>query len=99
MPNRGIVSRLSPAARARLQVVCTRKTYGSGQLIHQRGDKRAGVDFIISGMVRLGAVGRSGFALGDVGTAAIDRSGGRNGDDFVAHGGVSVEAQKKVATF
>jgi hypothetical protein len=24
--------------------------------------------------------------LGDVGTAAIDRSGGRNGDDFVAHG-------------
>lgn len=63
MPNRGIISRLSPAARARLQVVCTRKTYGSGQLIHQRGDKRAGVDFIISGMVRLGAVGRSGQVI------------------------------------
>jgi len=32
-------------------------------LIHQRGDKRAGVDFIISGMVRLGAVGRSGQVI------------------------------------
>jgi hypothetical protein len=24
--------------------------------------------------------------LGDVGTSAVDGSGGRNGDDFVAHG-------------
>lgn len=63
MPNRGIVSRLSPAAKSKLRVVCTRETYVSGQLIHQRGDKRAGVDFIISGMVRLGAVGRSGQVI------------------------------------
>lgn len=63
MPNRGIVSRLSPAAKSKLRAVCTRKTYVSGQLIHQRGDKRAGVDFIVSGMVRLGAVGRSGQVI------------------------------------
>ena len=63
MPNRGIVSRLSPAAKSKLRSVCTRKTYASGQLIHQRGDKRAGVDFIVSGMVRLGAVGRSGQVI------------------------------------
>lgn len=63
MPNRGIISRLSPSAKSKLRAVCTRKTYVSGQLIHQRGDKRAGVDFIISGMVRLGAVGRSGQVI------------------------------------
>lgn len=62
-PERGILSRLSPKARSRLQAVATRKTYVHGQLIHQRGDRRAGVDFIISGLVRLGAVGRSGQVI------------------------------------
>lgn len=62
-PDRGIVSRLSPTVRARLCAVATRKSYAHGQLIHQRGDKRAGVDFIVSGMVRLGTVGRSGQVI------------------------------------
>ncbi len=62
-PDRGILSRLSPEGRSRLQTVCTRKTYAHGQLIHQRGDKRSGVEFIVSGMVRLGAVGRSGQVI------------------------------------
>ena len=75
MPNRGILSRLSPAARSRLQVVCTRKSYASDQLIHQRGDQRAGVDFIVSGMVRLGAVGRSGQVISAMLLSAGDMFG------------------------
>ena len=51
--------------------------------------------FIAHGVVHR-PVGGAGFALGDVGAAAVD---GGDRDDFVAHGGVSVEAQKKVATF
>ena len=49
--------------RTRLSAVATRKTYAPGQLIHQRGDKRAGVEFIVSGMVRMGAVGKSGQVI------------------------------------
>ena len=75
LPDRGILSRLSPAARSRLQAVCTRKSYSSGQLIHQRGDKRAGVDFVISGMVRLGAVGRSGQVISSFMLSAGDMFG------------------------
>lgn len=63
MPDRGLLSRLSPDARRRLNSVATRKTYANGQLIHQRGDKRAGVDFIVSGMVRMGAMGKSGHVI------------------------------------
>ena len=44
-------------------------------MIHQRGDKRAGVDFIISGMVRLGAVGRSGQVISAVMLSAGDMFG------------------------
>lgn len=62
-PERGLLSRLSPDARRRLNSVATRKTYANGQLIHQRGDKRAGVDFIVSGMVRMGAMGKSGHVI------------------------------------
>lgn len=62
-PERGILSRLAHDARKHLHAVATRKSYTSGQLIHQRGDKRAGVDFIISGMVRMGAMGKSGHVI------------------------------------
>lgn len=62
-PERGILSRLADDARRHLHAVATRKSYVSGQLIHQRGDKRAGVDFIISGMVRMGAMGKSGHVI------------------------------------
>lgn len=62
-PERGILSRLADDARRHLHAVATRKSYASGQLIHQRGDKRAGVDFIISGMVRMGAMGKSGHVI------------------------------------
>lgn len=62
-PERGILSRIAPDARKRLTALSTRKTYASGQLIHQRGDKRAGVDFIMSGMVRMGAMGKSGHVI------------------------------------
>jgi hypothetical protein len=51
--------------------------------------------FIAHGVVHR-AVRGAGFALGDVGAAAVD---GGDRDDFVAHGGVSIDAQKKVATF
>lgn len=63
VPDRGILSRLAEDARRRLHAVATRKSYAHGQLIHQRGDKRAGVDFIISGMVRMGAMGKSGHVI------------------------------------
>lgn len=62
-PERGILSRLDPAARMRLRAIATRKTYSNGQLIHQRGDRRAGVDFIISGMVRMAIVGKTGHVI------------------------------------
>lgn len=63
VPDRGILSRLAEDARRQLHAVATRKSYSHGQLIHQRGDKRAGVDFIISGMVRMGAMGKSGHVI------------------------------------
>lgn len=62
-PERGILSRLAKDARRHLHAVATRKAYAHGQLIHQRGDKRAGVDFIISGMVRMGSMGKSGHVI------------------------------------
>lgn len=62
-PDRGIISRLSPRAQTRLRATATRKAYANGQLIHQRGDKRAGVEFIVSGFVRMGAVGRTGQVI------------------------------------
>ena len=51
--------------------------------------------FIAHGVVHR-PVGGARLALGDVGAAAVD---GGDRDDFVAHGGVSVKAQKKIATF
>lgn len=62
-PERGFLSRLTADARTRLQSVATRKSYTNGQLIHQRGDRRAGVDFILSGMVRMGVMGKSGHVI------------------------------------
>lgn len=63
VPERGLLSRLTSDARTRLHSIATRKSYAHGQLIHQRGDRRAGVDFIVSGMVRLGSMGKSGHVI------------------------------------
>ncbi len=63
VPERGIMSRFPQRLLEGLQALATRRTYYDGQLIHQRGDERAGVDFIWRGMVRLGTVGKSGHTI------------------------------------
>lgn len=63
VPERGIMSRFPHSVLEILQTLATRRSYYDGQLIHQRGDARAGVDFIWRGMVRLGAVGKTGHNI------------------------------------
>lgn len=63
VPERGIMARFRPSALKGLQALATRRSYYDGQLIHQRGDARSGVDLIWRGMVRLGAVGKSGHNI------------------------------------
>lgn len=47
------VELLSAAAREELAGLAKRQTYGSGELIHSRGDPGAGMGVVISGSVRL----------------------------------------------
>jgi len=63
VPERGIMSRFSSATLNGLSGLATRRSYYDGQSIHQRGDDRAGVDLIWRGMVRLGAVGKTGHTI------------------------------------